>query len=274
MNQRRLNLFGATVLLWMVQIALMPGLRAQTTHDITVGDNFLSPADVTIQKGETVRWINSGEDSGGGYGGGYGGGTGGGNTHHLVADDGSWMSPSASSFTFSHTFNSSGSVPYHCTIHASMKGTITVQAAPAGFQINAGLNDSWFNPATNGQGFFITVFPDIKMMFLAWFTYDTERPPAGVSAILGEPGHRWLTAFGPYSGDTATLDVELTQGGVFDSAAPAVTQSPDGTIEVIFSGCNAGMVNYNIPSAAVSGQIPIERIALDNVPHCETLAAP
>jgi len=67
--------------------------------------------------------------------------------------------------------------------------------------------------------------------------------------------------------------VELTQGGVFDSATPAVTQSPDGTIEVVFSDCNTGMVNFDIPSAAVSGAIPIERIALDNVPHCQALTS-
>jgi len=30
---------------------------------------------------------------------------------------------------------------------------------------------------TNGQGFFITVFPDIGYVSLAWFTYDTELPP-------------------------------------------------------------------------------------------------
>jgi len=33
---------------------------------------------------------------------------------------------------------------------------------------------------------------------MAWFTHDTERPDTGVEAILGEPGHRWLTAQGPY----------------------------------------------------------------------------
>lgn len=43
--------------------------------------------------------------------------------------------------------------------------------------INAGFNDAWFNPATKGQGFLITVFPEIKQIFLAWFTFDTERPP-------------------------------------------------------------------------------------------------
>ena len=52
--------------------------------------------------------------------------------------------------------------------------------------INAGLNDAWFNPKTAGQGFFFTVFPESKQMFLSWFTYDTERPPEDVTAILGE----------------------------------------------------------------------------------------
>jgi sugar lactone lactonase YvrE len=74
----------------------------------------------------------------------------------------------------------------------------------ADFVINAGLNDAWFNASTPGQGFFVTVFPDSGQVFLAWFTYDTERPDESVTAILGEPGHRWLTAFGPYEGDTAT----------------------------------------------------------------------
>lgn len=139
----------------------------------------------------------------------------------------------------------------------------------AGFTINAGLNDAWFNPATAGQGFFLTVFEDIQMMFVAWFTYDTGRPDDGVMANLGEPGHRWLTAFGPYDGDTAELDVELTRGGVFDSPEPAVMQSADGAIVVEFAGCNEALVTYDITSAGVSGVVPIERIALDNVALCE-----
>jgi DNA-binding beta-propeller fold protein YncE len=140
-----------------------------------------------------------------------------------------------------------------------------------GFQVNAGLNDAWFNPQTAGQGFFITVFPDLERMFLAWFTYDTERPAQDVEAILGEPGHRWLTAFGPYSGTTALLDIELTRGGVFDMTLPVPTQSPDGSIVLEFEGCNAATVSYDISSANLQGEVPIERIALDNVPACEGL---
>lgn len=141
------------------------------------------------------------------------------------------------------------------------------------FSINSGLNDAWFNPGTAGQGFFLTVFEDIQMMFLAWFTYDVERPPADVEAILGEPGHRWITAFGPYDGDTAVLDITVTSGGVFDSAVPAVSQQADGTVTVHFDGCNSGTIAYHIESLSLVGVVPIERIVLDNVPICEALLA-
>lgn len=145
---------------------------------------------------------------------------------------------------------------------------VTIANAAVAFVINNGLNDAWFDSTTLGQGFFITVFPNLQSVFLAWFTYDTERPPANVEAILGEPGHRWLTAFGGYTGTIATLEVELTQGGVFDSAEPAVQQTAYGTIQVEFLDCNSAIVRYNFPSLGLNGEIPISRIADDNVPAC------
>jgi len=246
---------------------LLPGISLAETHVVTVGDNFFSPNDLTIQAGDTVQFNNAA----------------GGAPHDVTADDFSWASVTASSFVYERVFNNPGEVLYHCTVHSSpgqnrntnMNGRITIQEVQEeDFPINAGLNDAWFNPETPGQGFFITAFPDIQKMFLAWFTYDVERPLPEAEAILGEPGHRWLTAFGPYSGDVATLNVELTEGGIFNSNSPAVTQSADGTIEVYFTGCNEGMIHYDITSANVSGDIPIERISLDNVPVCEALIAP
>jgi len=141
------------------------------------------------------------------------------------------------------------------------------------FVINAGLNDAWFNLATNGQGFLIAVFPDIKQMFVAWFTYDTERPPEDVTALLGEPGHRWLTAQGPYDRDTANLTIFVTEGGVFDVAEPVPSTDPagDGTMKLEFADCSSGLVSYEITSLGISGTIPIQRIVLDNATLCETL---
>lgn len=138
-----------------------------------------------------------------------------------------------------------------------------------GFVINAGLNDAWYDPDTNGQGFFIIVWEDIQLMFVAWFTYDSERPPQDVKAILGDPGHRWLTAQGPYSGNSATFDINVTSGGVFDAAMPAPGPAEaKGTMTITFDGCNSGVVSYSIPSADVEGEVSIQRIALDNVALC------
>ena len=142
------------------------------------------------------------------------------------------------------------------------------------FEINAGLNDAWYNAHTDGQGFLITVFPDIREMFVAWFTYDVERPPEDVTAMLGEPGHRWLTAQGPYSGDTANLTIYETKGGVFDKAEPVAFNDGigDGTMTIEFADCTEGLVTYEITSLGISGKIPIQRIALDNESLCESLS--
>jgi hypothetical protein len=150
---------------------------------------------------------------------------------------------------------------------------VVVRRAP--LEINAGIADAWYNPATDGQGFLVTVFPEREELFVAWFTYDTERPPQDVTAVLGEPGHRWLTAQGPYIGDTANLTVFLTEGGVFDSATPPTTtdQAGIGTLKLEFADCRNGLATYAIPSLGLSGQIPLQRIVDDNVARCEALAA-
>jgi hypothetical protein len=141
------------------------------------------------------------------------------------------------------------------------------------FSINSGINDAWYSPSTNGQGFLLTTFPESKTMFLAWFTFDSERPPEDAEAVLGEPGQRWLTAQGTYEGDSANLTIYSSAGGVFDSADPAVTTDPNGvgTLTVEFADCLEGMITYDLPTQGLSGEIPIQRILNDNVALCESL---
>lgn len=154
-----------------------------------------------------------------------------------------------------------------------VQATVTENTGPVDgdFAINAGLNDAWFNPETAGQGFFFNVFPDQGLFFLSWFTYDTERPPEDVTAILGEPGHRWITAQGSFEGNVATLDATLTRGGVFDSPLPEVENDTYGTVTVTFEGCNAATVTYDFPDPDVSGTVPVQRVVADNVTLCEAL---
>ena len=48
--------------------------------------------------------------------------------HTVVADDNSFSSqPLGNGQTYDHTFATAGSVPYHCSIHPFMKGTVTVK---------------------------------------------------------------------------------------------------------------------------------------------------
>ncbi len=146
----------------------------------------------------------------------------------------------------------------------------------SGFSINAGLNDAWYDPATDGQGFFITVFPDLGFITTAWFTYDTELPPVDASANLGDAGHRWLTAAGTYAGNQAVMNIDLTSNGIFDTPTDVQHTDPpgsDGTLILTFDSCNSGTVEYDIPSISMKGIVPIQRVAGDNIALCEALSA-
>ena len=140
--------------------------------------------------------------------------------------------------------------------------------------MNAGLNDAWFNPVTSGQGFFITVFPDLGFVTLAWFTYDTELPPLDATANLGDPGHRWMTAGGVINNDSATMNIEFTSGGIFDTASVIQRTDPpgsDGTLMLKFENCTEGTIDYDITTIGASGTVPIQRVANDNVALCDAL---
>ncbi len=142
------------------------------------------------------------------------------------------------------------------------------------FSMNAGLNDAWYNPLTNGQGFFITIFPDLGFVTLAWFTYDTELPPPGATANLGDPGHRWMTALGPIANDQSDMLIEFTSGGIFDAASEITRTDPpgsDGTLKLKFDNCNSGSIEYDITSINAKGTVPIERVATDNAALCNAL---
>jgi cyclophilin family peptidyl-prolyl cis-trans isomerase len=152
--------------------------------------------------------------------------------------------------------------------------TVSEKTGLAPFVMNAGLNDAWYDPLTDGQGFFITVFPELGVVSLAWFTYDTVLPEEGDTANLGDPGHRWLTAIGPIDGNMAVMNISIASGGLFDAATIIERTDPpgsDGTITLSFDDCGNGLVEYDITSIDQQGSVPIKRIADDNIAVCEAL---
>jgi hypothetical protein len=188
-----------------------------------------------------------------------------------------------------------GSVGTLCDTGTHRGNIISVSFLPHeeshGFEINAGLNDAWVSADAPLQGMFVTVFPDLEFIFLAWFTFDSValapaqeaiRESSGQfektvnsSAVFGADDQRWVTALGSYSGDSASLKAELTSGGKFHSSDPIPSQDTEyGTIDLKFKSCSEGVVTYNFPSAMLSGQFNIGRVLNDNVALCEALAAP
>lgn len=143
-----------------------------------------------------------------------------------------------------------------------------------GFEINAGLNDAWVNALAPFQGLFVTVYPDLGIVFVAWFTFDSELPPPGDMAVFGAPDQRWVTAVGSYSGNRAELSVELTTGGVFNASQPVPVQDTDfGSMVLEFSDCGNGTLTYDFPSVGLSGEFAIERVVASNAALCEALGA-
>lgn len=106
-NMTRVNLHRRLTALALLLLPVFA--NAQTTHDVTVGNNFFSPANLTIQVGDTVRWNNPAD---------------GGPVHNVTG--GGFSSPTAESFTYSRTFTAEAFIDYLCTIHPSMQGSITV----------------------------------------------------------------------------------------------------------------------------------------------------
>jgi hypothetical protein len=146
----------------------------------------------------------------------------------------------------------------------------------AEFALNAGLNDAWYDPDTDGQGFFITVYPDLNRVSLAWFTYDTELPPIDATANLGDPGHRWMTAIGLIDGNQSVMNIDITSNGIFDTTTEIEHTDPpgsDGSIILTFDSCNSATIEYDITSINRQGIIPIKRVADDNIVNCEALNA-
>jgi plastocyanin len=80
-----------------------------------------NPLTVTLTSGGSVTWRNDDRQADDGYGGGSG------TPHNITADDLSFISGSlVPGATFRHTFDAEGTYAYHCSIHPTMKGTVTV----------------------------------------------------------------------------------------------------------------------------------------------------
>lgn len=97
------------------QATAAPAQPAPTGGNTVMMKNFaFDPPALTVKTGTAVTWVN--QDSA---------------THTVVSDTGSPESfssePLPNGGTYTRTFSAPATYSYHCSIHPSMKGTITVQ---------------------------------------------------------------------------------------------------------------------------------------------------
>lgn len=77
--------------------------------EVTIVDNRFQPGAVTADADDSVNWTNAGDAD-----------------HTVTFDNGKDCGTLASDETLTVLFLAPGTYPYHCDIHGSMRGTVTV----------------------------------------------------------------------------------------------------------------------------------------------------
>ncbi len=127
-------------------------LQAQTSHTVLVSSNSFTPADLTVQVGDTVIWTNTG-----GF--------------HNVSTDPYPENPeafgnelSADAWTFTHIFTLQGINLYQCDVHSgSMQGSVTVE-------------DPTLSANYPDENAAISIFPNPATDILKWNLNDFQLP--------------------------------------------------------------------------------------------------
>jgi LPXTG-motif cell wall-anchored protein len=110
--------------------------KAAASGSVTIADFQFSPAQITIDQGDTVTWSNNGPTP-----------------HSATAPDGSFdtgIFPAGESR--SHTFSEAGTYAYICTPHPQMHGTVVVRASQTGGDTPDSSTDGTGSGDTTGGG--------------------------------------------------------------------------------------------------------------------------
>jgi plastocyanin len=88
----------------------MGGQTSPKEWSVAIEDFYFEPANIAVNPGDTITWTNEGA-----------------HPHTVTSDDGQFDSETLMpGESFSVTFEGAGTFPYHCEIHPSMTGSVTV----------------------------------------------------------------------------------------------------------------------------------------------------
>lgn len=141
--------------------------------------------------------------------------------------------------------------------------SILAQAILPGPELNGG----WFNTETPGQGLLIDINPELNLLFAGWFTYRDTLP-----ATPDPENHRWFTFQGSLQGSNNEFTIFLNRDGVFNDPR-ATASEPAGTARLIFTGCNAAVLTFELDGAATE-TITLARLLPVEEDNCRRLKNP
>lgn len=109
------NFIGIGIIALLIGVVALSGCTQNQqnvpANTVYVQNFAFNPNSLTVKVGTTVTWVN--KDS---------------TTHTVISDNGAFTSGDLSpGSNYTYTFNNTGTYPYHCSIHPSMTGTVTVQ---------------------------------------------------------------------------------------------------------------------------------------------------
>ena len=249
--------FGAN---WVVEVG------GTTTGDGGYGGGYtnpilaFSPAQLTITAGDTVTFTNLR-----------------GAAHNVHADDDSFRcangcdgqggngDPSSASWQFTLTFNTPGTIHYHCDNHVGMGmvGSIVVNAAaPPSIALGGYLSGNWYDSSQSGHGYELEFTSQASstvgqnLLDVYWYAYSPDGS-----------AQNWIFAYGPYdaTSNTVTVPAYLFTGAKFPTPTQfdsgAIQQTNWGTLTFTFSDCNNGTASWtSTVSGYGDGSIPITRL--------------
>jgi len=86
------------------------GSKGPGTNEVFIQDMAFNPSTITVAAGTTIKWTNKDLVA-----------------HTVTSDTGAFGSGTlATGDTFTFTFTTAGSFPYHCTPHPTMTATVVV----------------------------------------------------------------------------------------------------------------------------------------------------
>jgi plastocyanin len=211
-----------------------------------------SPAQVTINAGDSITFVNEGGMH---------------NVHstsgptpfHCSVDCVNNNAPSSNAWSDTVTFPTAGTINYQCDMHGvdGMTGSIVVNAVtppPPSIVLGGYMSGNWYDSTEGGQGFQLELTNANNNMLAIWFVYS----PDGAS-------QNWIYSQGAFdpTSNTVTLQAIQLTGAKFppNFNSSDVTQTPWGSLTFTFTDCNTGTASWvsSLPGYG-SGSLPITRL--------------